>query len=184
MATNKLSNPLRIIISKHKLISSCFIISILAIISCFLFFINKRSLPGVDFPMHEMNKYIEIYTPKDMNSFKLRQMFIVDFYNLSKNPVLFTRDDFYLFQKTKGKWVHVRSDFISINHDFQLPPKTKIDGQTWGRGSISATLNLYEIKLDEFEPITIRVVLIGHEMENGLLTERKVGGYTDFVLHP
>jgi hypothetical protein len=86
--------------------------------------------------------------------------------------------DLLVYDPTDNKWRRVEDKLKSINDSsMYLYPRVNLEKLQFQDWTISVDPNI----ADEELPVTVRLVIIGEIIENGLPTGKKAGGYYDII---
>jgi hypothetical protein len=131
---------------------------------------------GIDIPIQEMNTKIKIYQlMEDSIFYKNDKHFMLGVKNLSSNSIAFENDlNVAIFCKEKGNWVIVENN-IEYASGKRLLKTNGVDPTGLIMG-IQPNIPALQ------SPTKIRVVIIGHEMDNP--SAKPVGAFIDVTLNP
>jgi hypothetical protein len=134
-------------------------------------------MPGIDLPLQEMNKDINLSAPSYLNDFKMRENIWLVFYNTSDLPVDLSQEyGVSIFQNNGDEWVQVE------NH-VDYPPSDKwilangSDEYLWD--AIVVNPHLFSDK-----PIQLRIVILGNFVKENGRIGKEAGAYKDVTLNP
>lgn len=141
-------------------------------------------MPDIGIPIEEANRDLEIYAPNGIgNTYKNADLLLLQVRNLSNDPIQFPIDyRIMLFIYEDDQWIQIGNNF-----EYQCPlrgcdeiifPPSKND--FFQEGSIEASP--YQPGLKKTLPC--RLIIIGHKMSNGIITDETSVGYFDFQLKP
>ena len=154
---------------KTKLIP--FLILLFAI-SCSPRIVAPEEMPPLDIPFESLNVEIQITAPKFKNSFEAHDIIALNIEIIGDEDILF-RPDYQnkMFVYTEEKWIDV----------FHTPPECKLENILLA-SSESSEFFIYPALPDLEEATLLRIFMFGTILQDGELSDKRVGGYVDVVL--
>jgi hypothetical protein len=143
------------------------------------FGVDKRVIPNLIIPSSNINSQIQIFAPRDLNSYKFNEPITILIKNSGENPVLFPNDlNICLLNKNHGKWTEVDSIKTFYLGGNKILQPTKNNPIKFGTTMIEPIIEHQET------PIKIRIIISGYRFIDGKKTDQMVAAYTDIWLYP
>ena len=141
-------------------------------ISCSPRIVIPEEMPSLDIPFESLNEEIQIIALKSKNSFEAHDIIALDIAIVGDEEILF-RPDYQnkMFIYVDEKWIEV----------FHTPPECKLENILLAP-SESSEFFIYPALPDLEEATLLRIFMFGSILQDGELTEKRVGGYVDVVL--
>jgi hypothetical protein len=135
---------------------------------------HTSTFPGIAVPIENFNTIIQLEdSPQLLNTHKNGGDLDILVNNLSDEAVIFPENyGLKLFTNENNKWVEVPNNSYNAGVSFRLPPQKE-----YPLGALVSVLP-YIAGLET--PVTIRVIVIGHQEKSNL----QVGAYLDIKIDP
>jgi hypothetical protein len=142
---------------------------------------KHSSLPvdliGFEVPENEINHRMHLYAPKEINTFKTNESIRIAAEGTSEDQIAFNYSDVKMFIGQDDQWKEV-DNFAKQHPDLTVLSPYK--------GSVFNTelIVLSPILPDPSQPVKLRIVIIGHVMSKGIITDEVTADYIDVELKP
>lgn len=134
-------------------------------------------LLGVEVEESEINNRMHLYTPEGINTFKTSESVKIAIEGTSKDYISYFYSEVKLFLLNEEQWIEV-DNLIEGHPDQQLLSPYK-------KSSTNPQLIIISPNLpNPSQPVTLRVVIIGHIMHGGEVTDELTADYIDIKLEP
>jgi hypothetical protein len=169
-------NNRKIIKLQHPIILMC-VEMVIILAACGKHSSLPVDLIGFEVPESEINHRMHLYTPKEINTFKTNESIKIAIEGTSDDQIAFNYSDIKMFVDQDDQWKEV-DKFGEQHPDLTVlsPFKSNV---------FNAELAvLSPILPDPSQPVKLRVVIIGHVMSKGVITDEVTADYIDVELKP
>jgi hypothetical protein len=135
-----------------------------------------QELPGIDIPMSQMNKKMQIYIPPD-NDFILGSGLLVRLRNSSDSTIALPENyGIHVFTQDGDQWVEVRNAYAYPPGEKNVVPKDQQSNEG---------MRIYLAPdLSAKQSVSVRIVIVGTINQDNIFLKKRVGAFTDVTLVP
>jgi len=136
----------------------------------------QMSLPAEDISIEDVNSQLRLSAPEGWNTFKTGQSIVLEIENISDHTIAvdYTLPRVFLYQEEQ--WVEIEKLGEYTGETIQILSPT--DGDADGAVGILPDLP------DPSQAVTLRILVVGNIVQDGVVTEEQTAAFIDILLSP
>lgn len=135
-------------------------------------------MPGVDVSLDDANTQMELMAPEGWNTFKPGEHIVLAIKVISNNHIAVDCNLPSVYLYLDQKWAEIDDLSTCIGETTQIIPPTKDDYFSMGSVDILPDLP------DPSQAVTLRILVIGNIVRDGVITDEQTTAYIDVELTP